>query len=95
MVWAITSEEDDREDEINRSALAAVRSAIEGEGFHAVWFVVAFLLCLFEMKGCLLRIYVVRFVMVQRFPPPYKSNLLQPTTLWSICACFLKKTTCG
>lgn len=40
----MTSEEDDQEDEMDRFALAGVRSAIEGEGFPAICGGV-FLLC--------------------------------------------------
>lgn len=36
MVWAVTSEEDDQEDEMDGFALAGVRSTMQGEGFPTI-----------------------------------------------------------
>ena len=49
MVWAMTSEEDDQEDEMDRFALAGVRSTMEGEGFPTIY--VGIFLVLVERKG--------------------------------------------
>lgn len=59
VVWAMTSEEDDQEDEMDRFALAGVRSAIEGEGFPTICGGV-FLLCSLNERVTLLGFLYVR-----------------------------------